>query len=193
MQTKFDNISFQGKFTTPMQGRNGILNDVSIAFEHKTKGLKGSLELAKKDKALILKYNNKDIPFTISNYGDLTGANFEEKTPEAIDNIAESLARFFRILKAQSSYEKVVKKLKRSRSKAESALNANKKSYEQARLRGGKSCDHLYQSMLEKNTAKLIQINNATQDATMRYTNFISNIAGDDTRAQQYIRTITIV
>ena len=193
MQVKIDNISFQGKFTTPMQGRNGILKDVSLAFEQKTKGLKGSLELAKGDKVLLLKYNNKEVPFRILNYGDLTGANLKEKTPEAIDGIAESFARFFRILKAQSSYEKVVKRLNRSRTKAESALNANKKSYEQARLKGGKCCDSLYQSMFEKNNAKLTQIENATQDATMRYTNFISNIAGDDTRVLQYIKTITTV
>lgn len=190
MLNKVDSINFQGKFTTPMQGRNGILKDVTLAFERKTKGLQGSLELAKGDKVLLLKYNDRNVPFHLSNYGDLTGANLKEKTPEAIDNIAESFAKFFRILKAQTSYEKVLKKLNRSRSKAESALSANQKSYQQALLEGNEKFNNMFKSMINKNQTKLQEIENAKQKATIRYSNFINNIAGDDTRALQYVNNI---
>lgn len=190
MLVNLNNISFQGKFTTPMQGRNGILNDVTLAFERKTKGLKGSLELAKGKNSLLLKYNNNTVPFNIYDYGDLTGAHIEQKTTEAVENIAESFAKFFRILKAQASYEKVVKKLKRSKSKAESALSANMKSYKQALSSGNNKCDTLYQSIITKNNAKINKIDNITQSAAIRYVNFINNIAGDDARALQYIKSI---
>ena len=193
MINQINNISFQGKFTTKMQGRNGILKDVSLAFEQKTKGLTGTLELTRGNQALLLKYNDKDVPFKISNYSDLTGATIKEKTPEAINNIAESLAKVFRILKAQNYFENVQKKLNRSRSKTESALNANKKSYTQALANGNQNCDRMYKSILSKNNTKLLEIEKNSQKASLRYTNFINNIAGDDARAIEYIKTITTV
>ena len=190
MQVSLNNVSFQGKFTTPMQGRNGILKDVSLVFEHKTKGLNGSLEVAKGNNVLLLKFNDKKVPFKISNYGDLTGANFQEKTPEAINSIAESYAKVFRILKTQATFEKLIKKLKTSRSKTEVALNANKKSYELALTKNNKTYDKMYLSMIEKNNVKLNKIKDAENNARLRYNKFINNIADKDSRALQYIETI---
>ena len=48
----------------------------------------------------------------------------------------------------------------------------------------------MYQTMFNKNNAKIFEIENATAEAETRYLNFINNIAGNDQRATQYIKTI---
>ena len=151
MINQINSISFQGKFTTKMQGRNGILNDIPAVFARKTNGFEGSLELLRGKDSFFMDFNSKQKTIKINNYGDITGEFIEEKTPETVNQIADSLATFFKVLKAQDSYNKVLKKLKRSRSKAESALSANQKTYQQAKIEGNKRAENMCLNIIEKN------------------------------------------
>ena len=191
MINQINSISFQGKFTTKMQGRNGILNDIPAVFARKTNGFEGTLELTRGKDSLLMNFNDKQKTLVFNEYGDLTGEFIEEKTPETVEQIAESLATFFKVLKAQDSYNKVLKRLKRSRLKAESALNANQKTCQQAQLKGDKRVEKTCLEIIEKNNKKLEEINLNFEQAETRYLNFIKNLAGNDTKAQEYVREIT--
>ncbi len=193
MINQINSISFQGKFTTRMQGRNGILNDIPAVFARKTNGFSGTLELLRGKDSLLMKYNDKQKTLKFNEYGDLTGEFIEEKTPETINQIAESLANFFKVLKAQDSYDKVLKKLKRSKFKAESALNANQKTYQQAQINGDKRAENMCLGIIEKNNKKLEEINLNFEQAAVRYHKFINKLASNDIRAQQYVRDITTI
>lgn len=191
MINQINSISFQGKFTTKMQGRNGILKDIPAVFARKTNGFEGTLELTRGKDSLLMNFNDKQKTLVFNEYGDLTGEFIEEKTPETVEEIAECLAKFFKVLKAQDSYNKVLKKLKHSRLKAESALNANKKTCLNAQLKGDKRVENMCLDIIEKNNKKLEEINSNFEQAETRYLNFIKNLAGKDTKAQEYVRGIT--
>ena len=191
MINQINSISFQGKFTTKMQGRNGILNDIPEVFSRKTNGFNGSLELLRGKDSLLIDFNNKQKTIEFNDYGDLTGEYIENKTPETVEQIAERLANFFKVLKAQDTYNKVIKKLKRSQVKAESALNANKKTCLQAQMNGNKKIENLCLDIIEKNNKKLEEINSSFKQTEPRFFNFIKKLAGEDSKAQEYVRNIT--
>ena len=135
-------------------------------------------------------FNSKQKTIKINNYGDITGEFIEEKTPETVNQIANSLATFFKVLKAQDSYNKVLRKFKRSRSKAESALSANQKTYQQAKIEGNKRAENMCLNIIEKNNEKIKKIDLNSQQAEIRYLNFIKKLTANDTNAQLYVQNI---
>ena len=194
MNNNIGNISFGANIVTNMRGRNGIMKDVAQQFAKRTKGLNGTIELTrggrKYPNALILNYKDMRRSYLITDYGDIMGEALQNKTPEATNKIADSLVKIFRVLRADSTYEKFVSKLKKHRNKTMVALDANKKSL--AKIQDARY-ETSYISVINQNKQKLETIEKHLSNSKGRYLSMLNSIAGDNLRSKQCVETIKIV
>ena len=195
MDNKINNISFRANLVTSMHGRNGIMKGVANRFAQKTKGLDGTFEVARtkldSSKALLMTHKENKIYFLVTDYGDLTGAGHTQNTPENVELIAETFARIFRAMKAQSTFNNVQKRINKNKSRTENALNANQKSLISAKLKGDIANENACISMIEKNRAKINLLEAHLNKIKVRYANFLEQIAGNNTRAKECIDVMT--
>lgn len=194
MNNNINNVSFGANLVTTMRGRNCIMKDVAEKFATRTKGLNGTLELkrggAEYPKALIMTLKEAKNTYVITNYGDLTGAFLKYKTQEAANQIADSLVKIFRVLRTENAYEKFVSKIHRSKSRTQTALDANRRSLvkvEDPRF------ENMYKALINQNRQKLDLLDSHLKSSKNKYLNMLNNIAGENPRAKQCVEILTTI
>lgn len=194
MENNINSISFGARLITSMQGRNKILPDVAKRFAEKTMGYEGSLKIvrggSKNPNAIELILNEGKSSYIIKDYGDFTGADFEIKTPEIIDLIADNCSKIYRILRIKQIYNKITDKINRNIERTTLALKANTKTLLEAQKKQSEAVQRMYKAVIDQNSKKIDRLNEQLRNAETRYNGLLESVAYGNFRAQQCVDLI---